>query len=140
MLGCHFGSHSAHTTLCWEFSELSWMGSEPLRVSMQLVYCLSQAAKSIYESSYVTQDFARLLDGIKELLPISLNCKLDRHYRWLAAVLRRSAFHLRVHIANETRGEEERKELTEYLHNQLDKLEKEADKVAKELQKDVKER
>ena len=45
-----------------------------------------------------------------------------------------------MHIANETRGEEERKELTEYLHNQLDKLEREADKVSKELQKDVKER
>ena len=80
------------------------------------------------------------MDGIRDLLPISLNCKLGRHYRWLSAVLRRSAFHLRVHIANETRGEEERKELTEYLHNQLDKLEREADKVSKELQKDVKER
>ena len=81
-----------------------------------------------------------MLEGIKELLPISLNCKLDRHYRKLAAILRRSAFHLRVHIANETRGEEERKELTEYLHNQLDKLEREADKVAKNLQQDVKDR
>ncbi len=55
-------------------------------------------------------------------------------------MLRRSAFHLRVHIANETRSEEERKELTEYLHNQLDKLEKEAERVTQELQIDVKQR
>ncbi len=54
--------------------------------------------------------------------------------------VRRSAFHLRVRIANETRGEEERKELTEYLHNQLDKLEREADRVAQQLKKDVKDR
>ena len=34
------------------------------------------------ESDYITQDFEKLLAGIQELLPISLQCKLDRHYRW----------------------------------------------------------
>ena len=48
------------------------------------------------------------------------------HFRWLSRLLRRSAFYLRAYIANETRSDEQRKELTEYLHNQLDRLETEA--------------
>ena len=46
---------------------------------------LLQAAKSQRESGYVTQDFAHLLEGIERLLPISLQCKLENHYRleWL---------------------------------------------------------
>ena len=55
-------------------------------------------------------------------------------------LLRRSAFYLQAHIANETRTEEERKELTEHLHNQLDKLETESRRVQEELRKDLHER
>ena len=45
-------------------------------------------------------------------------------------LLRRSSFYLRVYIANETRSDEDRKELTEYLHHQLDKLGTETKRVA----------
>lgn len=55
-------------------------------------------------------------------------------------LLRRSAFYLQAHIANETRTEEERKELTEHLHNQLDKLETESKRVQEQLRKDLHER
>ncbi len=58
-------------------------------------------------------------------------------FRWLANLLRRSAFYLRVYIANETRTDEERKELTEYLHNQLDRLETESKRVSDLLSADV---
>ena len=51
----------------------------------------------------------------------------------MSQVLRRSAFHLRVHIANETRSDEERKVLTEQLHEQLDKLDTEHRRVGQVL-------
>ena len=60
--------------------------------------------------------------------------------RWLSRLLRRSAFHLRAYIADETRTDEQRKELTEYLHNQLDKLEHEAKRVIVDLESDVNQR
>ncbi len=56
----------------------------------------------------MTADFARLLNGIRELLPISLNCKLERHYRWLATVLRRSEHSHRPGAALSGRGGIER--------------------------------
>ena len=68
------------------------------------------------------------------------NILLSGCARWLVQLLRRSAFYLRVHIANETRSDEERKELTEHLTNQLDKLESDARRVTGELKADVYER
>ena len=40
-----------------------------------------KARKSLSESGFVTSDFAKLLEGIENLLPISLQCKLENHYR-----------------------------------------------------------
>ena len=62
------------------------------------------------------------------------------NYRWLSRVLCRSSFYLRVHIADETRTEEERKELTERLHQQLDRLERDSTKVMEVLRIDAEER
>ena len=64
----------------------------------------------------------------KQISPIYLLSSLCP--RWLSMLLRRSDFYLRVYIANETRSDEDRKELTEYLHHQLDKLESEAKRVS----------
>ena len=40
-----------------------------------------KAQKSLKDSGFVTSDFANLLEGIENLLPISLQCKLENHYR-----------------------------------------------------------
>ena len=55
--------------------------------------------------------------------------------RWL--VLRRSAFVLRVHMANETRSDAERHELMGKLRKQLDRLESEARRVNQDLSLEV---
>ena len=46
-----------------------------------LSFFFLQALKSLQESSYLTKDYAKLLDAIETLFPISLRCKLESHYR-----------------------------------------------------------
>ena len=84
---------------------------------------------------------------IKNIIMIRKSISWNQHFnnyfsvvfltRWLSQLLRRSAFYLRVYIANETRSDEERKELTEYLHNQLDRLECDTKRVKQELKLDL---
>ncbi len=42
-----------------------------------------------------------------------------------------------MHIANETRSDEERKDLTEHLHSQLDKLDSDTKRIAQELKTEL---
>ncbi|KAI8488737.1 hypothetical protein Bbelb_335200 [Branchiostoma belcheri] len=59
-----------------------------------------KAAMARNQANYITKDFEKLLNGLQDLLPIGLHAKVELNYRWLAYLLDRSSFHLRVMLGN----------------------------------------
>lgn len=72
----------------------------------------------------MTQDYSKLMDLVEHLLPDSLRSRLNSHYRWLTAVIKRTIYSLKVSKVMAAKSMEKVKDELKQIKNQIEKLER----------------
>ncbi|KAL3853545.1 hypothetical protein ACJMK2_017080 [Sinanodonta woodiana] len=103
----------------------------------QLCYIsLTEAAKA---TGYGTQtaDHKKLSSAISILLHDSLRNRLNSHYRWISAMLKRSAYSLKVSRVLASKNKDKVQEKFEAIQNQMNLIEKNADESLANLKRNM---
>ncbi|KAK3610639.1 hypothetical protein CHS0354_009104 [Potamilus streckersoni] len=103
----------------------------------QLCYIsLTDAAKAI-EYGTQTADYKRLSSAVSILLHDSLRSRLNSHYRWISAMLKRSAYSLKVSRVLASKNKDKVQEKFEAIQKQMNLIEKNADESLANLKRNM---
>ncbi|XP_066272437.1 uncharacterized protein [Branchiostoma lanceolatum] len=100
----------------------------------QLFFMSTKLAADIGSAGYMASDFARLLDGIEKLLPISLRSKLQHQFRWLDYLVSRVVYHSGVYVQQAKSSKASNTKLYRDTEVRLNKLEEQAGHIVSKLQ------
>eukprot|EP00058_Branchiostoma_floridae_P008076 XP_002593564.1 hypothetical protein BRAFLDRAFT_88492 [Branchiostoma floridae] len=99
----------------------------------QLFFMSTKLAADISAEGYMTSDFARLLDGIEKLLPVSLRCKLQHQFRWLDYLVARVVYHSGVYVQQAKSSRASNTKLYRETEDRLNTLDKQAGHIVSKL-------
>ncbi|XP_045166452.2 uncharacterized protein LOC123529922 [Mercenaria mercenaria] len=89
----------------------------------QVHYMSMLEAKKGISYGTMTQEYTQLMDLVEQLMPTSLRSRLNTHYRWLTAVLKRMIYSLKVSKVMAAKSMEKVKDELQQIKNQIAKLE-----------------
>ncbi|XP_023933260.1 uncharacterized protein LOC106180056 [Lingula anatina] len=90
---------------------------------------VTEAFRNLRAGAGFTEGYQKLLDGIQELVPKSLQTKLTKHHKWIEFFVGRLTYVIRTKIMNARRTMQEKQEKKEEITKRLDKLQRTSDDV-----------
>ncbi|XP_076448681.1 uncharacterized protein LOC143285302 [Babylonia areolata] len=98
--------------------------------SQQVFPLSSKQSLTAVERGQVDDRYRKLVQGIRQVLPLTFNVKLSQYYRWLSAVLKRSLYSLKISSNVGRKQMAEKEEAFRNVRNQIQALESESgDKI-----------